>query len=88
MADDSTQEQYILALDIGTTTVKSVIYNKRLEQLSIASRRVNVVDDAESGLSEIEPDHLWQVTLEAIEESIKSWLYLNCYLSFFHSHCF
>ncbi|XP_026320540.1 putative glycerol kinase 5 [Hyposmocoma kahamanoa] len=65
------EEKYILSLDIGTTTIRSFIYNSRAEIVDKAITEV-VLHYPSNGFVEIDPDELWQTIVEVVQKSLKN----------------
>lgn len=63
--------KYILSLDVGTTNVRSYIYNSVGCPVFSESQNVEIISP-ELGSSEIEPDHLWSV-VRAVVQSAVDW---------------
>ena len=63
--------KYILSLDVGTTNVRSYIYNSVGCPVFSESQNVEIISP-ELGSSEIEPDHLWSV-IRAVVQSAVDW---------------
>ncbi|VVC97658.1 unnamed protein product [Leptidea sinapis] len=65
------EEKYILSLDIGTTTIRSVIYNIRTE--TIVKKADNVVlHYPTTGYVEIDPDELWASVVDVVKKALQS----------------
>ncbi len=54
--------KYILALDIGTTSTRAIIYDENLKEMGRSSMPLNLFA-TEDGLVEQDPEELWQKTL-------------------------
>ncbi|KAJ0174116.1 hypothetical protein K1T71_010262 [Dendrolimus kikuchii] len=65
------EEKYILTLDIGTTTIRSYIYNSRVETVGKAFDQV-VLHYPRAGFVEIDPDELWISIIEVVKRSLKN----------------
>ena len=63
--------KYILSLDVGTTNVRSYVYNSVGCPVFSESQNVEIISP-ELGSSEIEPDHLWSV-VRAVVKSAVDW---------------
>lgn len=61
----------ILAVDIGTSATKSIIYDQNLQVVSLA-RRLYPILTPNPGWSEQEPDVIAQAVVQAIRESVES----------------
>ncbi|KPJ09685.1 Putative glycerol kinase 5 [Papilio machaon] len=64
------EEVYILSLDIGTSTIRSVIYNSRTEIVGNAFNQV-VLHYPKTGFVEIDPEELWVSINEAVKKSLQ-----------------
>ncbi|XP_045537418.1 putative glycerol kinase 5 [Papilio machaon] len=64
------EEVYILSLDIGTSTIRSVIYNSRTEIVGNAFNQV-VLHYPKPGFVEIDPEELWISINEAVNKSLQ-----------------
>ncbi|XP_013137509.1 PREDICTED: putative glycerol kinase 5 [Papilio polytes] len=64
------EEVYILSLDIGTSTIRSVIYNARTEIVGNAFNQV-VLHYPEPGYVEIDPEELWVSITDAVKKSLQ-----------------
>ncbi|KAG7301559.1 hypothetical protein JYU34_014527 [Plutella xylostella] len=62
------EEKYILSLDIGTTTIRSYIYNSRAEVVGKAVDQVKL-EYPSHGFVEINPDQLWTSIVEVVKKS-------------------
>ncbi|CAH0713348.1 unnamed protein product, partial [Brenthis ino] len=65
------EQKYILSLDIGTTTIRSVIYNSRTEIIGKAVDQV-ILHYPSSGYVEIDPDELWTSVVGVVSTSIQN----------------
>lgn len=61
---------YILVLDIGTTNIKAILFNKEGEIVNEARRRPKYIME-EQGQVEQDPMQIWNYSRQAIEEVIK-----------------
>lgn len=61
---------YILVLDIGTTNIKSFLFDRNGEIFAEAKRRPHYIHD-EPGQMEQDPKEIWQMSKEVLEEVIK-----------------
>ncbi|KAL4714940.1 hypothetical protein ACJJTC_003091 [Scirpophaga incertulas] len=64
------EEKYILTLDIGTTTIRSFIYNSRAETVGKAVYSV-VLHYPSPGYVEIDPDELWTKIVAVVHKSLQ-----------------
>ncbi|CAH0590245.1 unnamed protein product [Chrysodeixis includens] len=64
------EEKYILTLDIGTSTIRSFIYNSRAETVGKAVDQV-VLHYPHPGFVEIDPDELWASVVSVVNKSLK-----------------
>ncbi len=62
--------KYILALDIGTTSTRAIIFNDKMKKIKQISHKLNVYAD-ENGQVEQNPAELWNKTLISAEQVIK-----------------
>ena len=72
MAENGVQAsmmKYILSLDVGTTNVRSYIYNSIGCPVFSESQNVEIISP-ELGSSEIEPDHLWSVVRKVVQAAV------------------
>ncbi|XP_026494171.2 putative glycerol kinase 5 [Vanessa tameamea] len=65
------EEKYILSLDIGTTTIRSVIYNSRTEIVGKAVAQVTLHYPI-SGYVEIDPDELWTIVIHVVNTCLQN----------------
>ncbi|XP_023937015.1 putative glycerol kinase 5 [Bicyclus anynana] len=65
------EEKYILTLDIGTTTIRSVIYNSRTEIVGKAVDQV-VLHYPIPGYVEIDPDELWKSIVGVVDTALQN----------------
>ncbi|XP_061721181.1 putative glycerol kinase 5 [Cydia pomonella] len=63
-------EKYILTLDIGTTTIRSFIYNSKAETVGSAVDQVKLHYPS-PGFVEIDPEELWKSVVQVVLISIK-----------------
>ncbi|XP_068620375.1 putative glycerol kinase 5 [Battus philenor] len=63
-------EIYILSLDIGTSTIRSVIYNSKTDIIGKAFDQV-VLHYPKPGFVEIDPDELWVSVVEVVKKSLQ-----------------
>jgi xylulokinase len=63
-------EKYIISLDLGTTNVKVVLYNSKLEEINIHSLKVKY--STKGDFVEFDPESYWVLCKESIKNSIKS----------------
>ena len=59
----------ILGLDIGTTTIKAILYNSEQGSIISASSRPTPTVHPQPGWSEHDPRELWQAVIDCIRES-------------------
>jgi len=64
-------EQKILILDIGTTNIKAILFDKQGEIFGEARRRPDYIMK-EKGQVEQDPNQIWQLSKETIEEVINN----------------
>uniref|UniRef100_A0A8R1HMP5 Glycerol kinase 5 n=1 Tax=Caenorhabditis japonica TaxID=281687 RepID=A0A8R1HMP5_CAEJA len=68
-------ENYVLTVDIGTTTIRSVLYDSNCEERGSYQEKVNTIytsGDDDEVLVEIEPEHLFQQFLRVIKHVYKT----------------
>ncbi|XP_045502007.1 putative glycerol kinase 5 [Colias croceus] len=65
------EEKYILSLDIGTTTIRAVIYNTRTETVAKAVDNV-ILHYPHPGYVEIDPDELWSSVVDVVKKALSS----------------
>ncbi|GBP31915.1 Putative glycerol kinase 5 [Eumeta japonica] len=64
------EEKYILSLDIGTTTIRSFIYNSRGESVGKSSDQT-ILHYPQHGFVEIDPDELWDSIVHIVEKALQ-----------------
>ena len=82
-------EKYVLGLDVGTTTVRAIVYDPKGQIRGQARDEVKLVEVAEEGKVEIEPDQLWASVQKVLREAIKGTnvrLQNFCFLSLINSY--
>jgi len=62
--------QYVLSLDVGTTSVRTAIYDSKGTKHATFSDDV-IVLVPEPGASEIDPDQLWQAIRKVIKDAVE-----------------
>ena len=62
-------EKYVAALDIGTTTIKCVIYDVNLKVLGKCFDKVELLYP-QQGYVEIDPETLWNSVVSVIKNAI------------------
>ncbi len=67
----SEEKKVVLILDIGTTNIKSFLFNKKGEIVAEAKRRPKYIMD-EPGQVEQDPKEIWQMSKEVLEELLKN----------------
>lgn len=68
---DNGPAKYVLAIDVGTTTVRAHVYDRSTTIISAASERIELLYP-KKGHVEINPDNLWQATLNVVQNALKS----------------
>ncbi|MBD3195651.1 MAG: glycerol kinase, partial [Candidatus Lokiarchaeota archaeon] len=63
------EKQFVLVLDIGTTNIKAILFDKQGEIFAEARRRPDYIME-EKGQVEQDPEQIWELSREAIEEVI------------------
>ncbi|MDD5437536.1 MAG: FGGY family carbohydrate kinase [Patescibacteria group bacterium] len=63
--------KYVLALDIGTTSTRAVLFDHRLKKNGQISKTLSIYAD-ESGMVEQDPEELWLKTLHCAKEVVKT----------------
>lgn len=66
----SSAKQYVLALDVGTTSVRAVIFDKKLNVVSSAQKPLKV-HLPESGWVEQDPQELWTASRYVMRQALK-----------------
>ncbi|MGQ9617248.1 MAG: FGGY-family carbohydrate kinase, partial [Spirochaetota bacterium] len=61
-------ERYIVSVDLGTTNIKTGVYNSSMEELSLHSTGVNYVTDGK--FVEFDPEGYWGLCKEGIKNAI------------------
>ncbi|CAK1584494.1 unnamed protein product [Parnassius mnemosyne] len=64
------EDKYILSLDIGTSTIRSVIYNSKTDIIGNAFEQV-VLHYPKPGFVEVDPDELWQSIVNVVKKSLE-----------------
>ena len=64
-------EKYVLGLDVGTTTVRAIVYDPKGQIRGQARDEVKLIEVAEEGKVEIEPDQLWASVQKVLREAIQ-----------------
>lgn len=65
------EDTYILCLDIGTTNIKSFLFDKNGEIFAQAKRKPNYILE-EKGQVEQDPKEIWELSRQVMEDVIKS----------------
>ncbi|XP_012232635.1 putative glycerol kinase 5 [Linepithema humile] len=63
--------RYVAALDVGTTTVRFHILNEKAVTIASSTEKVELIYPA-PGFVEIDPDHLWQIIVKTIKDTLNS----------------
>ncbi|XP_052783381.1 putative glycerol kinase 5 [Mya arenaria] len=71
MDENSEVDPYIVAVDIGTTTLRSHIYTRNGSIKASSSKRIDLLRP-KPGWVEMDPEHLFQQFLDCVSESIKA----------------
>ena len=61
--------KYILSLDVGTTNIRSYIYTNEGKAIFAHTENINIISK-EPGASEMEPNHIWDVTLSVTRHAV------------------
>ena len=61
--------KFVIGLDVGTTTVRSFVYNVKGEVVSEAHSTLDLFSP-NPGWSEIDPEQLWTKVMEVLRECI------------------
>ena len=61
--------KYILSLDVGTTNIRSYIYTTEGKPIFAHSESVEIISK-ELGASEMDPGHIWDVTLSVTRRAV------------------
>ncbi|CAG5049140.1 unnamed protein product [Parnassius apollo] len=64
------EDKYILSLDIGTSTIRSVIYNSKTDIIGKAFEQV-ILHYPKPGFVEVDPDELWQSIVNVVKKSLE-----------------
>jgi len=64
-------EKFVIGLDVGTTTLRSYVYDINGQVVGSADTRVETISP-QPGWVEIKPDLLWEKVVEVLRESIRS----------------
>jgi xylulokinase len=59
---------YLLGLDIGTTTIKAILYDPGSGQIVSKATQPTPVEHPSPELSELNPHHLWQAVCDCLKE--------------------
>jgi putative glycerol kinase 5 len=70
------QEKYVLSIDVGTTSLRSHIYNKDAKLMGKAQQMM-LVEYPKQGYCEINPDVLWNLFLTVTKEAVQGKLSFN-----------
>lgn len=70
MKENQLPGEYILAVDVGSTLIKSIIYDTNVSVISKSSQKLPIERHSENGSSEIDPDKLWSCFIDTIRQSI------------------
>lgn len=65
------RNRYIAALDIGTTSVRCIIYDSKAQIKGSESNSIELIYP-QPGLVEIDPDVLWEKVIQTIRRAIIS----------------
>jgi len=71
MKMSSKKSQHVIGIDVGTTTVRALVYNEKGEVVAQASSNIEAVIPNQ-GWYEIDPDNLWEKVCHVIRECISS----------------
>ena len=63
-------EELVLSLDIGTTVVKSVLFNNKGEEVFVFENKCQTISPS-SGFVEQDPEDLWKTVVEILQTSVK-----------------
>ena len=69
-------QEYILSVDVGTTNIRSFIFNQRSEVIACSSRRTKLIYP-ENGRVEMCPETLWSCFIDVCRSSLKGKLYID-----------
>ncbi|XP_043671784.1 putative glycerol kinase 5 [Vespula pensylvanica] len=61
--------RYIVALDVGTTTVRCHIIDENANTVSSSTEKVELIGE-KRGHVEIKPDHLWTIIVKTVKDAI------------------
>ncbi|XP_011881033.1 PREDICTED: putative glycerol kinase 5 [Vollenhovia emeryi] len=61
--------RYVAALDVGTTTVRFHILNEKAVAVASFMEKIDLIYP-EPGFVEIDPDHLWQIIIKVIKDTL------------------
>ncbi|XP_067143455.1 putative glycerol kinase 5 [Centruroides vittatus] len=67
--DDTNEVKYIAAVDIGTSTIRCHIYDKKINVVGEATLQIELTHP-HRGWVEVSPDHLWLAFVKVIKNSI------------------
>lgn len=60
-------EQYLLGIDVGTSAIKCVVFDRGCNEVAISKRKPEIKRE-QPGWSEVSMDGLWEMVLSAIQE--------------------
>ncbi|GAB1866198.1 Putative glycerol kinase 5 [Camponotus japonicus] len=63
--------KYVAALDVGTTTVRFHILDEKTVTVASSAEKIKLIYP-EPGFVEIDPDHLWQIIIKVIKDTLKN----------------
>lgn len=66
----TSNQKYIAALDVGTTTIRCFIYNDNVTTIGSATEQVNLIYP-KPGYVEIDSNQLWNSIIKTIENAVK-----------------
>lgn len=69
-SEASPHQQYVAALDIGTTTIRCYIYDRHVQIKGCATEQVELIYP-EPHHVEIDPDQLWSSVVRTIQAAIR-----------------
>lgn len=69
--DKTSEESYVMSIDVGTTIIKCHIYNKKAECVGEAVEE-NRLNYPNQGMVEIDPEELWTAFLKVCHNAIQS----------------
>ncbi|HZK29255.1 MAG TPA: FGGY-family carbohydrate kinase [Clostridia bacterium] len=68
----NSHEQYVLAIDVGTQSVRAIVFTRKGEQMASAKKISEPYYSLQPGWAEVPADQFWQDTCHVIREVVES----------------